>query len=1202
MAWAGASSAQVDVNPPLPNTLLLVDTSGSMEFMSAQDAYPTCDPTGTNPSQRSRWLELVEVLTGSVQDYRCQSVDRSTGAFRTEYSLSGVAPADYQYRYPYHRPLSGTCTPTPGTLPSPNAYSFPADAIRFRTYDTGTACTSFTQTKDGILDSFSSTIRFALMTFDPLMHKGTGVNNTTADYADGVAGTWSYPEWAAPAQGRPELCETLLDWEVGARNAAAPPWEGRMVAFGPSAASEDEVLARNEQIQQVLLSVRPFGATPIAGMMHDARTFLWYDTSLDPLDSTRYFGPANDPFANDGCRNMSIILLTDGEPNTDLRKDCERLGPPAGVCPFQKPEDIAFDLANPKDPSKPAVQTFVIGFALPEVIVDGNKIDCRELTNAELTEETGICETNLEHKSLQACCALNRIAYKGGTGRPYFAANMMELRKALSDALSLPMSTTSRTTPTFSAASSVRDSFAASYRFFSSFKPQAFSGWAGVLERQRHICKTDPNTGETVPEAQRVDKLKGDDFVANVNSGAGNARRFYSVLGTSVNNRVYSENSIRPNLTSDADGAGFYGGKPYDGDAGVFVTYTSPEAMGISSTTCQNMTASQCKDLYLRWTVGLDNGTQYHRCPEPGGAKCSLVGDIYHSTPQAVGRPSEYLRDEAYQLFAAQRVNRPLVLYTSTNDGFLRAFKVGGNVLTDAVNKLENNELWAFVPPAVLPLLPAQYPGTHQLLLDGVPVVKDVVANEVSTGKYVFERSTATAIAANGTFRTVLVQSFGGMQGGYFALDITDPVPSTTTGPRFLWQLTRDVNGAPLFGTGGTTPLITTLYFDVGNGDIKEVPVAVLPGGDGGTPSGSSVQRRQSSYSNIDPDYPPRGLARGYLTTGIGSRSLTIARLDTGEIIRTFRQSVEEVPSTLQGRVTVAPIDSPITGQPVAFPSEVGAVADRVYVGDRDGTLWRVDLSSANPANWKMEMFFDGFPASLGHTYGDGTPVDTPPILSVDQLGNISVLFSTGDQEILSGTPGVKNYIWSLTEKPSSDGKSLVTKVNWYKTFVDGERVTGTISLFNSAAYFSTFFPATATASACSTGTSTLWGMHYLQQDKAGIHNGGMPALPKRDSTIELVQSRDMATELNQPYATVFGVGVVQQPSCNQEDESFGDSQLGYGTHTSISGVRPGKFQLVVQTGTAGTAVAGGSTNVHTIDLVQPPTTSLIDSWAAILE
>src|SRR6185503_7341176 len=124
--------------------------------------------------------------------------------------------------------------------------------------------------------------------------------------------------------------------------------------------------------------------------------------------------------------------------------------------------------------------------------------------------------------------------------------------------------------------------------------------------------------------------------------------------------------------------------------------------------------------------------------------------------------------------------------------------------------------------PAVLPNLYGQWPYNHQVLLDGVATVRDVVAVEqspVTNPPTAFERSASDARGGLGTWRTILVQGFGPEHSGYFALDVTKPVPDTANpadtekgGPRFLWQLTRETTSKELFGRGGGTPAIATLF------------------------------------------------------------------------------------------------------------------------------------------------------------------------------------------------------------------------------------------------------------------------------------------------------------------------------------------------------------------------------------------------------
>src|SRR5687768_15527326 len=70
------ASAQAEAEKPAPNVLLLVDTSGSMEF-KADGTFPACVPGNTPAEEKSRWIDLVEVMTGAFDGYSCWAQDRS---------------------------------------------------------------------------------------------------------------------------------------------------------------------------------------------------------------------------------------------------------------------------------------------------------------------------------------------------------------------------------------------------------------------------------------------------------------------------------------------------------------------------------------------------------------------------------------------------------------------------------------------------------------------------------------------------------------------------------------------------------------------------------------------------------------------------------------------------------------------------------------------------------------------------------------------------------------------------------------------------------------------------------------------------------------------------------------------------------------------------------------------------------------------
>lgn len=1239
------ASAQNDVNPPLPNVLLLVDTSGSMEYKVGASAYPACYPDGSLPSEKSRWIDLVEVLTGSIQDYRCQSIDRTSTSFRNgEYGTNpshlGVVPYDYLYPVPYHRPMSGACVRGPGTLTG-DVWAFPDTAFKEHPYDNELAnCASpFVQASDGILDTFERSIRFGLMTFDPiadpLAAPNTGYTGTsTPAYADGVKGTWSYVV-GTPATGRPAGCLTDVLFEVGSRNAAAPPWEGRMIAFGNP--RTDEYLTKKAQIKKVLLGSRPYGPTPIAGMMRDAHDFMHLDATKDPLDATgtQDFGPRQDPYVIDtstsaGCRKRYVVLLSDGQPNMDLRPDCGDSS--STLCPFKKPETIALEMKQLPRP----IQTYVIGFALSEFNVKGLGLtSCNSLTDSDFADTpSALCNSadpdNIANTALQACCSLNRIAVAGGTGtspRAIFANNRDELSSALSQILTNTTSVTSRTQPVIAGAAAGSQGF----RFYSSVRPIGFQPWVGILQRQRYECV------DRVAKPVEVSKNKQDDFAANINEHPDD-RYFATIKAGNGAEAIHSGRTIRPYVAgSILDGGGAYTGVRQLSQRTGFVANITPEMIQVTDATCTNpaVNAGLCRDRYMKWLVGLANGTPFNRC-NPTTQECYLLGDILHSTPRVVGPPSSFVVDESYARFAKARRTRPLVLYTSTNDGFLHAFKVAPTDTSDPAEDLvlgpgtKNNELWAFVPPAILPHLRKQYPFTHQALLDGAPQVQDVVATEpvdpLNIDAIRFERTSDQAQKAEGAWRTVLLQSFGSQSpagGGYFALDVTDPtldtgnLASSARGPRFLWQVTTDVAGRPLFGQGGT-PAIATLFFDPTGGDEpKEVPVAILPGGGSqpgtvGTGDGCPLTAR--TFPPFD-RFTPRMKVRCYAPADVPARSLTIVRLDTGEIIRTFRQTkAEMLDVNLQSRVLLAELDSPISGQPVAFPSDTASVADRAYVGDQDGRVWKVDFSSTKPDNWKMELFFDAYPAtstddpSLTHGFNDGQPVMLPPVISVDANGDITVSIATGDQDTASTSTANKNYVWSLTEKTSSDRTVSTAHVNWFTPLTNGERVVGPMSLFNSQLFFSTYAPPSAAVSAafaCNSGSSKVWGMDYIRPtDITNLGLGGQARLPKPLTPGQFVQSLTSLAVAGNSNAVIFGVSVAQEPSCTETGTSAADTFMGYKAERTVTHVAPGKFQLVMHIGGVDTPTGSGDlqANVRTIDLQPPPSAARVDSWAALLE
>ncbi|HSO00371.1 MAG TPA: hypothetical protein VLS89_18895, partial [Candidatus Nanopelagicales bacterium] len=334
--------------------------------------------------------------------------------------------------------------------------------------------------------------------------------------------------------------------------------------------------------------------------------------------------------------------------------------------------------------------------------------------------------------------------------------------------------------------------------------------------------------------------------------------------------------------------------------------------------------------------------------------------------------------------------------------------------------------------------------------------------------------------------------------------------------------------------------------------------------------------------------HAPRPAARCFGGAGAGglvgpARSLTIVRLDNGEVLRSFRGDPAEGPPGLAGRVSPAPFDAPITGAPVAYPSQPGQIADRIYVGDADGALWRIDVASPDPTQWTAALAWDAY-SLPGDGPAVGQPIDTPPIVSVGPLGDPVILLSTGDQQAFTASGDLDTRLFALSE--SREGSAVRVSGLWHRQFTGGARVTGPISLFDGVAYFATFTPSTGGAAQCNDGLGAIWALDWLT---------GGPRLPSAADPTVLVEREDQA-----PGTVVFGVAVTQTPPC-YEEATVASPWLG--PIRLLQGIAAARFQLVYHTGAAGPDDEQGAKTRSTTRALPPlPSGASLGSWASVMD
>ncbi len=466
-------------------------------------------------------------------------------------------------------------------------------------------------------------------------------------------------------------------------------------------------------------------------------------------------------------------------------------------------------------------------------------------------------------------------------------------------------------------------------------------------------------------------------------------------------------------------------------------------------------------------------------------------------------------------------------------------------------------------------------------------------------------------------------------------------------GPHFMWQLTTAdkfaperlkstgtsraslIDQYPLFGATVAKPAITTLYFrDSGILPLREVGVAILPGGmPASGPSPGDCKRLGGVVPTVVTDsaaagYTVRTKVRNWgdgctpgsanTTNGVAGRTVSIVRLDTGEIIRVFgRKSgviAQDLPNTIPAtgaanRVVHVPLDSPMTGTPVVYPSEVGAVAQRFYIGDADGMIWRFDVSDQNPDNWTGRIFYDTQNATVNTGNAnpslDGQPIMLEPIVTQDTLGRAVIIAATGDQDNLNApraNPGnvnpPVNFIVSITEKPDSAAATSGFSsgyVNWVYGFPThpGERVTGPMSVFNNAVYFASYWPPAETAlAACNTGAATIFGFDFTKTTGANAPTplAGFPVAPLDNAGTPVKYLPGLAVQAGLQCATA----------------SAGSSAFGAYQSLAFSSTVAPTYTLSAMSST-GTAV-GGIGGANPLPTVKAPTVATIDSWAAVVE
>lgn len=388
-------------------------------------------------------------------------------------------------------------------------------------------------------------------------------------------------------------------------------------------------------------------------------------------------------------------------------------------------------------------------------------------------------------------------------------------------------------------------------------------------------------------------------------------------------------------------------------------------------------------------------------------SRTSSIGDFINSSPVYVRYPSsanvppsDYA---SYKIYATAIASRTPVLYVGSNDGMLHAYNASDNsddgTSSPGATSNSGREVLAYVPSAVYSKLPyltwTNY--SHKYFVDGTPVTADA---QLSSDACTPSSDTTKC------WRTIITGGLNAGGQGIYALNGTTPSTFSTASANSLvmWEFT-DRDDANL-GYTFAQPVVRKMN----NGKW-----AVIFG---------------NGFNNTASDGATSTTGRAYLFIALVDGPGIDANGKGKPWVKDTNYWRIELKAPSEGSTPLNPPNGLSTVY--ALDKNDDAITDYIYAADRYGNLWKIDVSSSDPANWASAFGTTDDPLPLfTATTGDTTPVKeqvtTSPIVSTHPYGGYMVMFGTG------------SYV------DQSDNVSPFTTNSFYGIWDkdDGTRVTG---------------------------------------------------------------------------------------------------------------------------------------------------------------
>lgn len=488
------------------------------------------------------------------------------------------------------------------------------------------------------------------------------------------------------------------------------------------------------------------------------------------------------------------------------------------------------------------------------------------------------------------------------------------------------------------------------------------------------------------------------------------------------------------------------------------------------------------RDTLVRWVRGEDNARNE---ASPDGARTlvnirpSVHGDVLHSRPAVVN------------------YNGDVIVFYGSNDGVFHA--INGNQESNPIGSTlpsPGSELWGFIPEEFFPKLNRLRNNSPQIQLSTTPTG---ITPTPLPKDYFFDGSPSVYkdTAAGKVYLYITARRGGSV---IYALDITNPQT-----PKFMWKHTDADADFLTMGQTWSQPRVIKV-----KGHTN--PVVVFGGG----------------YDIKEDEQPAR-------PDTVGNAVFIVDAVDGSLVWKATSGGDGNIcvgnPCALLDMTYAIPADL------VPVDRDFDGYADRIYVPDLGGHVWRIDLeaneSDTSPSKWQVELL-----ASVGGTAATGSDkrkIFFAPAVVASSPNYDAVVFVTGDREhplssdaaatvtnrfymikdFNSGKDGSKNPdnspLTPVTDSSSTTAFAATTDLfnatsapydNTLKGFYinlpgAGEKAVNRPLIVGSTTYFATNAPKTPDPYTCQAnlGTATAYQVDWFTGKTSSVvlPGGGMP-------------------------------------------------------------------------------------------------------------